>query len=204
MKITKITQQVKQRDRYSIFVDGKYSFSLSETALLESRLASGQELSREQVDEYKQLSADDKLYNRALRYVAMRPRSVGEIREYLQRKDSPAPLIEQITNKLLKLGLLDDYKFAESFVRDRRLLRSASTRKLRLELQKKRVPSEVIDRVIAEDETDEAALLHELIIKKRRQAKYREDDLKLMQFLARQGFNYGAIKDALGAIDEAS
>jgi regulatory protein len=103
MKITKIVQQAKRRDRYSIFVDDKYSFSLSENALLESRLTSGQELTKEQIAEYKQLSADDKLYNRALNYVALRPRSVWEVEFYLKRKDSPAPLTEQITNKLLHL-----------------------------------------------------------------------------------------------------
>lgn len=199
MKITKIVQQVKKHDRYSIFVDEKYSFSLSETALLESKLASGQELTREQVEEYKQLSNDDKLYNRALNYVALRPRSLWEVEFYLKRKDSPPPLIEQITNKLLRLGLLDDKKFAEAFVHDRRLLRSASTRKLQLELRKKHIANDIIEKVLAEDETDERNMLKDLIAKKRQQTKYKEDDLRLMQYLARQGFGYGDIKDALNA-----
>ena len=100
MKITKIVQQVKRADRYSIFVDDKYSFSLSESALLESKLHSGQELSREQVGEYKQLSADDKIYNRALRYVVMRSRTQWEIETYLERKGASPALSEQIVNKL--------------------------------------------------------------------------------------------------------
>jgi regulatory protein len=199
MKITKITQQVKKRDRYSVYVDEAYSFSLSESALLESRLVSGQELTREEVERYKQLSNDDKLYGRALNYVALRPRSVWEVEFYLKRKDSPAPLIEQITNKLLELGLLDDRKFAEAFVHDRRLLRSASKRKLQLELKKKHIANEIIEQVLHDDETDERAMLQQLVDKKRQQSKYREDDMKLMQYLARQGFSYGDIKDALGA-----
>lgn len=203
MKITSIKQQVKRHDRYSIFVDETYSFSLSETALLDSRLASGQELTKEQITDYKQLSADDKLYNRALNYVALRPRSTWEVGFYLQRKEAPTPLIEQIIDKLTRLGLLDDYKFAESFVHDRRLLRSASTRKLRLELQKKHIASDIIDRVLIEDETDEIALLRALVAKKQQQPKFRNDDLKLMQYLARQGFGYGDIKTALEAESEA-
>ncbi len=201
MKITKIVQQVKKHDRYSVFVDEKYSFSLSESALLESKLHSGQELMREQVEEYKKLSSDDKLYNRALNYVALRSRSVWEVEFYLKRKDCPAPLTEQITNKLLRLGLLDDKKFAESFVRDRRLLRSASTRKLQLELRKKHIASDIIEQVLGDDETDEQTMLRDLIIKKRQQTKYKADNLKLMQYLARQGFSYGDIKDALHAVD---
>ncbi len=201
MKITKIVQQQKRVNRYSVFVDETYSFSLSETALLESGLASGQELTQEQVDDYKKLSSDDKLYNRALNYVALRPRSVWEIEFYLKRKDSPAPLIEQITNKLLALGLLNDLKFAEMFVHDRRLLRSASTRKIKLELQKKHIASDVIEQVLAEDDTDERAMLADIVAKKRQQTKFKTDDLKLMQYLARQGFSYGDIKDALAQTD---
>jgi regulatory protein len=202
MKITKISQQVKQAGRYSIFVDDEYSFSLSDTALLESGLVSGQELTGQQVREYKQLSTDDKLYNRTLQYIALRPRSVWEVEFYLKRKEAPAPLIEQITNKLLKLGLLDDHKFAESFTRDRRLLRSASTRKIQLELQKKHIASDIIGQVLAEDETDTETMLKDLIVRKRQQTKYREDETKLMQYLARQGFGYGDIKQALADLAE--
>jgi regulatory protein len=197
MKVTKISQQIKRAGRYSIFVDDEYSFSLSDTALLESGLTSGQELTGEEVKKYKQLSTDDKLYNRTLQYIALRPRSVWEVEFYLKRKEAPTPLIEQITNKLVKLGLLDDYKFTESFVRDRRLLRSASTRKIQLELKKKHIANVVIEQVLAEDETDTSEMLKDLIVRKRQQTKYRDDEMKLMQYLARQGFGYGDIKQAL-------
>jgi regulatory protein len=197
-KITKIVQQAKQRDRYSLFVDDKYSFSLSENALLTSKLASGQELTKQQVDDYKQLSADDKLFNRALRYVAMRPRTVWEMRTYLERKGSPAPQIEQITNKLIELDLLDDQKYALAFVRDRALLRPTSVRKMIAELRKRHVPEEVIQLTIQDESTDEQAALRAVIAKAKRQTKYRDDEQKLMQYLVRQGFNYGDIKAALG------
>lgn len=202
MQVTKISQQQKRRDRYSIYVDDKYAFSLSETALLDSKLVRGQELTNEQIVGYKQTSADDKLYNRALNYVALRPRSVWEVQFYLKRKDCPAPLAEQITNKLVSIGLLDDQKFAESFVHDRRLLRSASVRKITLELRKKRVPDAVIGQAVARDDSDELALLRQLVAKKQQQSKYRDDKLKLMQYLARQGFNYSDIKTVLESTDE--
>ncbi len=197
MKITKITQQQKDRSRYSIYVDERYSFSLSEGALLKSGLASGQELSQEDIKAYKQKSADDKLYNRALKYVAMRPRSVWEIQTYLERKHSPAPLTEQITNKLINLDLLNDEKFARMFVRDRALLRPTSRRKMIAELRKKHVSEEAIEAALLTEQTDEAVVLRELVAKKRQLAKFKHDDLKLMQYLARQGFGYSDIKSAL-------
>lgn len=197
MKITKIVQQQKLQHRYSVFVDDKYAFSLSETALLESKLVKGQELTEGQIAEYKKLSDEDKLYNRTLKYLALRPRSVWEVEFYLKRKDAPAPLAEQITNKLIKLDLLNDERFAGQFARDRRLLRYSSARKIKLELQKKHIANDIIDKVLSQDETDEQALLRDIVAKKRQQSRYANDELKLMQYLARQGFGYGDIKAAL-------
>lgn len=198
MKITSIKQQAKRRDRYSIYVDDKYTFSLSEAALLESGLASGQELTKEQVGEYKRKSADDKLYSQALRYVAMRPRSTWEIELYLQRKQASPPLIEQILNKLSLIGMVDDEKLARAFVHDRQLLRPTSRRKMILELRKKNVADEIIERVLEADATAEQAALQAVIERKRRQTKY-QDNEKLMQYLARQGFSYSDIKEALAS-----
>ena len=98
--------------------------------------------------------------------------------------------------------MLDDASFARSWVANRRLLRPTSKRKLQQELRAKRVPSAIIEEVLGEDETDENDVLKALIAKKRAMTKYKNDDLKLMQYLARQGFGYSDIKNALGADDE--
>lgn len=200
MKITAITQQVKRQGRYSIFVEEKYAFSLSESALLDSKLASGQELTEVQVREYKQLSADDKLYGQALRYAAMRPRSTWEMESYLQRKKASPPLLQQILNKLSKIGMLDDVAFARSWIANRRLLKPTSRHRLTQELRAKRVPDEVIEQALKEDETSDQSVLLELVARKRKQSTY-QDELKLMQYLARQGFSYNDIKEALQTDD---
>jgi regulatory protein len=196
MKVTAIKQQVKQKNRYSIFVDEKYSFSLSESALLDSKLTSGIEISEGKLRELKKLSDDDKIYNRTLNYIALRPRSGWEIEFYLQIKKASPALVELILNKLSINGLIDDEKFAKAFVNDRRLLRPASRRKLTNELRKKHISNEIIEKAIGTEPEDEHIALREVITSKRRQTKY-QDNQKLMQYLARQGFNYGDIKDAL-------
>ena len=195
MKITAIKQQAKRPDRYSIFIDGKYSFSLSETALLDAKIASGQNLEKEQVREFKQISADDKIYQQALKYAAMRPRSVGEMEFYLSYKKQASPsLSEEILNKLSNIGMLNDEKFAEMFINDRLLFKPTSLRKLKVELKKKKISQEIIERVL-HDKKDNSTI-NLVIASKRRQKKY-QDDEKLMQYLARQGYSYGDIKNAL-------
>jgi regulatory protein len=196
MKVTAIKAQVKRQGRYSIFVEGKYAFSLSDTALLESKLVIGQELTGAEVKRLQQLSGDDKLYNMALRYAAMRPRSTWEMASYLQRKKAAPLLSQQILSKLSNLKLLDDRSFAESWVANRRLLKPVSRRRLLAELRQKRVPDEIAEEVLAEDDTDERDMLKELVERKRKQSKY-QDNIKLMQYLARQGFSYDDIKAVL-------
>ena len=202
MKITSIKQQVKRQGRYSIFVEGKYAFSLSDRALLESRLVNGQELSPARIAEFKQLSVDDKVYNNALNYVMLRPRSRWEMEQYLQRKACSPPLAETILNKLSNIGVLSDEAFARSWVANRRLLKATSRRRLLQELRAKRVPDVVAQQALDEDDTDESEVLQELITRKRKQSRY-QDDQKLMQYLAGQGFSYGYIKSALRGEDEA-
>lgn len=203
MKITSIKSQVHRQGRYSIFVEGKYSFSLSDMALIEAKLAIGQDLSQSQIGELKQLSIDDKLYNLTLGFLSIRPRSEWEIKTYLIRKGASPTLLNDILNKLSNVDLINDQKFAEAFVRDRRLLRSTSRRKLTLELRKKRVADSVAQEVIGNEPADEQTALADIIARKRKQSRY-QDDLKLMQYLARQGFNYGDIKVALNNQEETS
>ena len=194
MKITGIKQQIKRADRYSIYVDGKYAFSLSETGLLDQRLASGQELDEQQLATLKRASGEDKAYGNALRYVAMRPRSEWELGTYLKRKDVPQPVAEEIMNRLRAVDLLSDLVFARAWASNRRLLKSISKRKLQLELKQKHVPESIISQVLQEDETDERDALREVVEKKRRRYP---DQNKFMQYLARQGFGYDDIKSVL-------
>ena len=196
MKITDIRQQVKRKDRYSIFIDGKYSFALSESGLLNSGLKSGQDLSENELDELKQVSTEDKAVYRVLDLIARRPRSEGEIRDYLRRKQYSQEDIDTVLNTLSTKGYIDDEAFARSWVGNRRLLKPTSRRKLILELRQKKINDEIISRVIEEDTSDEQETIKELIAKKSQQSRYK-DEQKLMQYLARQGFNYSDIKSAL-------
>lgn len=201
MKVTNISQQEKRKDRYSIFVDEKYSFSLSDIALLDAGLAVGQELSAADVEKYKELSADDKLYSSVLHYLAIRPRSVGEIKLYLMQKKVKDEAANQVIQKLLDKGLLDDEKFAKSWVDNRRLLKPISRRKLTAELRQKRVSTDIIDSTLADEEINDTDALRAMIAKKREQPKYADTE-KLMAYLARQGFSYGDIKQALSEYNE--
>lgn len=198
MKITAVKQQVKRADRYSIYVDGKYSFSLGENEFLKLGLYSGQEISDEELTSFKGESDYGKWFDKTLNLLSYRMRSEWELRDYLKRKKAPEEYVDKIINKLRINGYVNDEQFAKRWVENRRLLKSTSKRRLMQELRQKRIATDIIDIVLADDETDEKQQLKELVEKKR--GRY-PDKLKLMQYLARQGYNYDDIKSVLSELD---
>lgn len=194
MKITDIKRQVKRVDRYSIYGDNKYIFSLSDSELLNLGLKVGQEFSGGELEKLKLTAVLDKAYDRCLNLIARRQRSEWEIEQYLKRKDYEEDTIQQTLNMLSKKGYVDDSAFAQAWINNRRLLKNTSKRRLTQELRAKRVSDDIIGQALENDEADETEILKDLIAKKQTQTRY-QDPEKMMAYLLRQGFNYHDIKN---------
>ena len=194
-KITNIKQAVKNPERVNVFVDGKYEFSLDVTQLLDLKLKVGQEITLAQLSEYKKLSEYGKLYQRTLEWVLSRPRSEKETSDYLYKKIYEKKLdkeyIGKIIEKLEKKKYLNDEAFAKWYVENRFVKKGISKKRLSLELAKKGISREIVERVLKDFGRDEKEEILKIIAKKR--ARY--DDDKLIQYLGRQGFSYELAKD---------
>ena len=194
-KVTKITPATKTAGRYNIFINDRFSFSLDGAQLVELGLKKGQEIGKKTLERYKSESDFGKNYIRAVDLISRRIRSEREIRDYAFQKSWTKENLEKITERLYERGLLDDEKFAESFVRSRANLRNFSIRKMKFELVKKGIAGEIIEKVLYKNEDfDEDESLGKLIIKKR---KSYDSEQKLIAYLSRQGFSYDKIRRAL-------
>lgn len=201
MRVTQIKQQQKRQDRYSIYIDGKFSFGLSEGQLVELGLKEGQEFSESELEELKRQADIGKAYARAVRYLAIRPRSRWELETYLKRKGYEPDVIAGIMEKMEDLGLIDDAKFARLWVEYRQNTATRSRLKLQSELRAKRIDTDLIDDALADiGDEDELASIKDLIDRKSKQGQY-QDKQKLMAYLGRQGFNYGLIKQAFEELE---
>lgn len=200
--ITDIRQQRRQTDRYSIYLDKRYTFSLSDLELSRSGLRRGQELSDEDVEYWRRQSGEGRAYDAALRFLGYRARSVQEIEEHLRRKGYEAEEVEGIVARLRENQFLDDRAFAEQWVKERQSFRPRSRRVLEQELLQKGVAREIVQEALAAiGQSGHNQMLDDLIVKKRRQVRY-QDDEKLMAYLARQGFEYDQIKKALKRLND--
>ncbi|MEK7561434.1 MAG: RecX family transcriptional regulator [Patescibacteria group bacterium] len=201
MKITAIKQQVKNLERVSVFVDEKYSFSLSLDELLAQKLKKDQELSQADVKRLKKISDDGKLRARSLEWLLNRPHSIREFKNYLYRKKADPELAVALVQEFSDKNYLNEQKFGEWLIELHRR-RGKSNRAIHAELFKKGLGREMIDELMQDGGENEEQRLKELIAKKRRSSRYKNDPQKLAQYLTSQGFNYGIVREAL-SIDSA-
>lgn len=84
--VTSLRGAVRDPHRINVFLDGKFSFSLTLTELADSKLHQGQVLTDPDVERLRNLSGLGKLYQQTLEYCFSRPHSKKEIIDYLERK----------------------------------------------------------------------------------------------------------------------
>jgi len=196
MKITAIKAQLKNPDRVSIFVDDKYSFSLSLDELVSQKLKKDDELNQADVKRLKKLSDDGKLRARSLEWLLNRPHSIREFKDYLYRKKADPELSKALTQEFIERDYLNEQKFGQWSI-DLQKRRGKSNRAIRSELFKKGLGREMIDELMAAEGSGEEERLKTLVAKKRGASRYRNDPKKLASYLVSQGFSYSQVKEAL-------
>lgn len=198
--ITNLKQGVKNPNRVNVFVNDKFMFSLDVAQVVDYKLKIGLEISEERLEELKKASEFGKLYQRALEWVLVRPRSKREVQDYLRKKlykstkdylEDSSELLKQIIARLTARGYIDDRKFAEFYVENRFVKKGVSKKRLKMELIKKGVGKDVLDEVL--DGRDDEEEIRKMI--KRKRAKY--NDEKLTAYLCRQGFSYDLVREMI-------
>lgn len=116
MKITKITQQKKDPQRVSVFIDGKFAFGLSQEELAACGLVENAELSSALLNSIKTGIVFRRAKSVALRYINRRMRSEKEVREKLRSyEDFDSATIDAVIKALCQYGIIDDLHYAQQF-----------------------------------------------------------------------------------------
>jgi regulatory protein len=207
MKITAVTAQQKDKNRVNVMVDGAYRFSLDIFQYADLGIKIGKEYTESELVELETESQFGKVYARALEYCLTRPHSSKEMRDYLYRKTRDSrtktggikrgvspDITQRVHARLVEKGYINDEKFTRFWVENRNLKKGVSRRKLEAELQAKGIDRSIIELCLQDSPRRDEDELQKIIAKKRQRYT---DDQKLIQYLARQGFSYDTIKQAL-------
>lgn len=193
-KVTGLRIGRSREKRVNVFLDGKRAFSLQAEIATRGSLQVGQELSANQIEALARSDQFQRCLNAASRYLSYRPRSESEIREKLQRCGFDTDSIEAVLAKLKAQGLVDDAAFAQFWEENRETFSPRSQRLTGLELRRKGVVSEIIDRIVVGIDDGDSA--YRAAITKARHlplSDYQVFHRRLGEFLRRRGFDYEVI-----------
>jgi regulatory protein len=188
-KITAIVRQKRNPERVSIFLDEEYAFGL--TRIVAAWLQVGQYLSEEKIDSLQAEDAQEVAYLIAIKYLDYRERSETEIRAHLNKRDINERVIEDVIDRLLRSGLVDDRRFAANWVENRLEFRPRGRRALSYELRQKGISEEIIRETL--DSINDEELAYQAAMKKAKNFQSLEWDefrKKMLGFLSRRGFSY--------------
>lgn len=193
MKITALKQQIKNPLRISVFVEGKYSFSLSLDEIARQKLKTGKDIGESEIKKLKKLSEEEKIKTRTLNWLLTRPHSQKELTDYLRRKNVNDDLAEHITKEFISRGFQSDEQFAKWWVESRLQSKFFSKRKISFELSRKGIDKQLAEACL--ENINDRQSLQKLVDKKSRQSRYK-DPQKLKTYLLRQGYSYDDINQA--------
>ncbi|MBC7900281.1 MAG: RecX family transcriptional regulator [Saprospiraceae bacterium] len=147
--------------------------------------------------------ARERTMNRAVKLLAAKPRSIGELRERLLEKMwTNEDIVDRVIEKLKEYNYLDDEQFACSLALSKLRLKPQGKRRLQQSMSQKKLEKGVVDEAIrlAFEQMPEAVLINAAIAKRLRikgKPDTREDTKKFYDHLLRQGFGFDLIRDKM-------
>ena len=170
-------------------------------------MAPGQEVSPEEWNAFLLPRQYSEGLAYAVKLLAMRDHAAGEVRAKLEARRYLPDAVDMVLYKLEKEKLLDDEAFAQKWAASRARAGLGKAR-VRMELRAKGVPGEVIERVLAEGDGDEADAAMVAFARKqlRRHASEEDQDAamrKVLSAMARRGYGYSESARAIAlALDD--
>ena len=204
-RITRLEPQKKRSRRVNVYLDDVFAFGLEKDVVLEHGLHEGDELSNTLIEKVLGTEERTRAKQKALALLSYRARSVEELRGKLVEKGFSEDSIESTMEDLRRVGLLDDVKFAASFVHTQMTDKPMSKRMLTFELRKKGIEETVIEKAVEEEYGSEAEVDVARRLAMRRIERFSGEPKKLkkrlVDFLGRRGFGWDVISTVLQEVE---
>lgn len=196
-KITALKAQKNNPNRINVYLDGEFAFGLSR--IVAAWLNVGQMVNEEKIQQLQAEDTAEVAFQRAMRFLAHRPRSERELVQKLQTLGFEPAVVQATIERLKNSGYLDDRQFSKLWVENRNEFRPRSRRVLALELRQKGVAEDVIQNTLSENPEEEALAYRAAsrYVRRLEGLEWRMFRNRLSAFLARRGFSYGTISSVV-------
>lgn len=199
MEITSVEKIKKNKDRLSVYIDGKFAFNISEEDFISLHLYEEAQITQETIEYIKNTVNVREAKAKAVKYLALRIRTEKEVREKLHRDGYDQDCIQKVIEELMAIGYINDKLYAQKYIFDRSKLKPLSKKMMRLELISRGVSDEIADEVLSDWKVDDSVVAARLL--KSKFGKYDLSDEKILRkaymFLTHRGFSGETIKAAI-------
>lgn len=138
-------------------------------------------------------------FNRALRFLTIRIRSIKEIKDYLIKKGFVDKTIDATINRLLELKFLNDEEFGAQWIESRQKHKGKSKFVLKTELKQKGLSDELIEKLLEQTQSDLETAKDFFDRKKNRLSHLSKEEFekKIIGMLQHKGFSWNTISKVL-------
>lgn len=201
--ITSIKPQEKNPQIFNVYLDGKFAFSLNAGTVVSLGLRVDKTLKEEEVEKLVKETEFQKVYDRVLRLIGIRPRSEKEIHDWFKKRKTNPIIQNLVLNRLKEQNLINDEEFARWWIDQRMQFRPRAKRAIANELAVKGIKKETREEALARAGVDERKIAQELLKKKVYKWKSlpgSEKGQKMSEFLTRKGFDWEVVREVVDEI----
>lgn len=199
MKITKFKKISK--DKYKVYLEDNSIITLYEDVIINNNLLLTKEVDDNLLEDLVKENNDFYVYNLAINYISIRIRSKKEIIDYLSRKNISNVLIENNISKLEKNGYINDFEFAKAYVNDQMILSNKGPNKIKNELLKYGITSDLSNEVVEELDKDiireKLSNLFDKQLKIKNKGSFNTVKMKLLNYFYNLGYDKEMILDEI-------
>jgi regulatory protein len=188
----------------TLFLDDGTDEELPYSSLEKLKLETGKNISPEELEGIREAGERFRCKNSALKYLAIRSHSRGELEIKLKKKNYMYENIETTLDELTGSGYIDDHDYAVSFIINRSSRKVVGERYLRSELFRRGIAMNIIDKAIDDTgirEVDLRRVADEAEKKLRAIKNKTNKKSRLVSFLGSRGFDSGVIQKTVEMID---
>ena len=149
-----VKYEKKGNNNYQVlFSDGK-KILINEDVILKYKLLYKKEIDEFMLKDILTDNANYDIYNKCVKYLSVRMRSVNEIKEFMERKGASNEVIDNTIDKLLKNKLLDDDAFTKAYVNDKIKFSTLGPYRIAEDLKKQYIDDGIITKYISSIDED--------------------------------------------------
>lgn len=198
MKITDIKAQKRYRNRVSIYIDGKYRFSLDSDTLNRACLHIGENIEEKEVETLTLRDEFARARDYGFLLLSYRDRSEYELKKRLYEKEFHSGVVREVLEYFKQEKLVDDRTFVRKWIENTLDTRPMGRMRVTHELKKKMIRGDIIEEAVQDlctMETEERLARKAASKKMKALGSYPAETAKkrLFRFLRSRGFPFNLI-----------